>query len=49
MLIEALRYRSLLHVSQSLGSFQVLAGPNACGKSTFLDVPAFLGDMLNAT
>lgn len=48
MLIEALRYRSLLHVSQSLGSFQVLAGPNACGKSTFLDVPAFLGDMLNS-
>ena len=48
MLIEALRYRSLLHVSQSLGPFQVLAGPNACGKSTFLDVPAFLGDVLNS-
>lgn len=48
MLIEALRYRSLLHVSQSLGSFQILAGPNACGKSAFLDVPAFLGDMLNS-
>ena len=48
MRIEALRYRSLLHVSQSLGSFQVLAGPNASGKSTFLDVPAFLGDVLNS-
>lgn len=48
MHIEALRYRSLLHVSQSLGSFQILAGPNASGKSTFLDVPAFLGDVLNS-
>ena len=48
MRIEALRYRSLRHVSQSLGSFHVLAGPNACGKSTFLDVPAFLGDVLNS-
>ncbi len=47
MRIEALRYRSLLHVSQSLGSFHVLAGPNACGKSTFLDVPAFMGDVLD--
>ena len=47
MRIETLRYRSLLHVSQSLGSFQILAGPNASGKSTFLDVPAFLGDVLN--
>ena len=48
MRIEALRYRSLRHASQALGPFQVLAGPNACGKSTFLDVPAFLGDMLNS-
>lgn len=48
MRIEALRYRSLLHVSQSLGLFQVLVGPNASGKSTFLDVPAFLGDVLNS-
>ena len=48
MRIEALRYRSLRYVSQSLGPFQILAGPNASGKSTFLDVPAFLGDVLNS-
>lgn len=45
-LIEALRYRSLRYVSQEVRQFQVLVGPNASGKSTFLDVPAFLGDLL---
>jgi len=44
--IEALRYRSLRYVSQYLNPFQVLVGPNASGKSNFLDVPAFLGDLL---
>jgi hypothetical protein len=44
--IEALKYRSLRHVDQRLESFQVLIGPNASGKSTFLDVVAFLGDLL---
>ena len=44
--IEALRYRSLQYVSQELGPFQVLVGPNASGKSNFLDVAAFLGDLL---
>lgn len=44
--IEALGYRSLRYVSQRLGAFHVLVGPNASGKSTFLDVVAFLGDML---
>jgi predicted ATPase len=46
--IEALRYRSLRYVSQNVGRFQVLVGPNASGKSTFLDVVAFLGDLLQA-
>jgi hypothetical protein len=46
--IEALRYRSLRYVSQKVGRFQVLVGPNASGKSTFLDVVAFLGDLLQA-
>jgi len=45
-LIEALRYRSLRDVRQDLGTFHVLVGPNASGKSTFLDVPGFLGDLL---
>ena len=38
--IQALRYRSLRYVSQELGPFQVLVGPNASGKSNFLDVVA---------
>jgi hypothetical protein len=44
--IEALGYRSLRYVSQPLLPFQVLVGPNASGKSAFLDVIAFLGDLL---
>ncbi len=43
-LVEALGYRSLRHVSQPLGPRHVLVGPNASGKSTFLDAIAFLGD-----
>ncbi len=46
VLIEALRYRSLHDVRQALGHLHVLVGPNASGKSTFLDVPRFLGDLL---
>jgi predicted ATPase len=44
--IEALSYRCLRYVRQSLEPFQVLIGPNASGKSTFLDVVAFLADVL---
>jgi predicted ATPase len=44
--VEALGYRSLRYVAQPLGPFHVLVGPNASGKSTFLDVVAFLGDMV---
>jgi predicted ATPase len=47
-LIEALRYRSLLDVRQPVGDFHVLVGPNASGKSTFLDVVGFLGDLLTS-
>lgn len=43
--VEALGFRSLRYVSQRLGPFHVLVGPNASGKSTFLDVLAFLGDL----
>ncbi|HEX5051382.1 MAG TPA: ATP-binding protein [Planctomycetota bacterium] len=46
--IEALGYRSLRYVAQDLGPFHVLVGPNASGKSTFLDVLAFLGDVVRA-
>lgn len=44
--IEALNYRCLRHVQQSIGRFHILVGPNASGKSTFLDVIRFLGDMI---
>ncbi len=44
--IEALNYRSLRYVSQELRPFQVLVGPNASGKSTFLDVVALLSDFV---
>lgn len=42
-LVEALNFRSLRFVRQSLSGFHVLVGPNASGKTTFLDVVAFLG------
>jgi len=45
--IEALNYRCLRYVSRPLDSFHVLVGPNASGKSTFLDVVAFLQDVVS--
>lgn len=44
-LIEALNYRCLRNVSRSLDAFHVLVGPNASGKTTFLDVVGFLRDI----
>lgn len=44
-LVEALNYRCLKRVRQPLDSFQVLVGPNSSGKSSFLDVLSFLGDL----
>ncbi len=44
--IEALKYRSLRYVNQGLLPFHVLVGPNASGKSTFLDVLAFMSDLV---
>jgi len=41
--VEALRYRCLLHVSRPLSAFQILVGPNASGKTSFLDIIRFLG------
>ena len=45
-LIEALNYRCLCYIHQPLESFHVLVGPDASGKSTFLDVASFLGQLL---
>ncbi len=44
--IQALGYRSLRYVDQRLLPFEILVGPNASGKSSFLDVVGFLGDLL---
>lgn len=46
-LVEALGYRSLRYVRQPLGAFHVLVGPNASGKTTFLDAIAFLGSLIS--
>jgi len=45
-LIEALNYRCLRYVRQELADFQILVGPNASGKSTFMDIPVFLGGLI---
>jgi predicted ATPase len=44
--IEAKNFRCLHFINQQMGSFHVLIGPNASGKTTFLDVIAFLGRMM---
>jgi predicted ATPase len=44
--IEAKNYRCLRHVRQPMDRFHALIGPNASGKSTYLDVVRFLGDMV---
>lgn len=44
--IEVLNYRCLRYVSQPLDHFHVLVGPNASGKSTFLDVLGLIRDLL---
>ncbi|HEV8396256.1 MAG TPA: ATP-binding protein [Vicinamibacterales bacterium] len=45
--IEALNYRCLRFVAQDLDPFHVLVGANASGKSTFLDVFAFMSDLIS--
>jgi predicted ATPase len=46
-LVEALNYRCLRRAGHSLRRFNVLVGPNASGKTTFLDVISFLGDLVS--
>lgn len=45
--IEALNYRCLRYIDQPLKDFHVLVGPNASGKTTLLDVVAFLGKLVS--
>ncbi len=44
-LIQARSYRSLKMIDQTVCGFQALVGPNASGKTTFLDVVDLLGDI----
>ena len=44
--IQTRSFRCLKAVNQSLGRFRALVGPNASGKTTFLDVIGFLGDLM---
>ena len=44
--IQTRHFRSLKTVDQPLGSMQALVGPNASGKTTFLDVIGLLSDLM---
>ena len=46
-LVEALHFRCLRYTSQILDPFHILVGPNASGKTTFLDALAFLGKLVS--
>jgi len=45
--IEALNFRCFRYIKQSLNPFNVLVGPNASGKTTFLEVVSFLGQLVS--
>ena len=45
--VEALNFRCLRYVHRPMNSFHVLVGPNASGKTTFLDVIGILGDIVS--
>ena len=46
-LIEARNYKCFGFISQPMGDFHVLIGANASGKSTFLDIIKFCGDIVS--
>ncbi|GAB3994141.1 hypothetical protein GCM10029992_07710 [Glycomyces albus] len=45
--IEAQNYRCFRNLAVDLERYQVLAGANGAGKTTFLDIPSLLGDLLS--
>lgn len=45
--VEALNFRCLRYISQDISDFQILVGPNASGKTTFLQVIEFLGILVS--
>jgi hypothetical protein len=44
--VEALNFRCFRYINQMIRPFNVLVGPNASGKTTFLDAIAFIGDVI---
>lgn len=44
--VQALNYRSFKYLDLSINNFNVLVGPNASGKTTFLDILAFVTDVI---
>ena len=45
--VEALSFRCLRYAHRPMNPFHVLVGPNASGKTTFLDVIGILGDIVS--
>jgi predicted ATPase len=45
-MIQASNFRCLRNIRQEIGPFQVLVGPNASGKTTFIDAIRFLSIMV---
>jgi hypothetical protein len=46
--LEATRYRCFASLGIDVGGFRVLVGANGSGKTTVLDLPCLLGDLLDA-
>ena len=44
--IQTRNFRCLKAIDQELGAFQALVGPNASGKTTFLDVISLISDLM---
>ena len=45
--IQALHYRALKQVDINLSNFQILVGPNASGKSTFIDIMTLINELIS--
>jgi predicted ATPase len=46
--LQAIHFRCLKQIDQRLDRFHALVGPNASGKSTFLDLVIFLSDLVRS-
>ncbi len=46
--IQVIHFSCLRFIDQSMSSLQILVGANATGKTTFLDVVSFMGDLVSS-